>query len=135
LGAKLSAFEAITIPSTALSTGPLPFDEMVSSLVAEARDRIAAFGEVEPHAAYGHPAEELAVYSASLDLLVVGSRGYGPIGRLIHGSTSHGLAGRPAARCWCCPEPPPRLRRARWLMRIEKQRRTYRGEDASARDG
>jgi nucleotide-binding universal stress UspA family protein len=42
LGAKLSAFEAITLPSTALSTGPLPFDEMVSTLVAEARDRIAA---------------------------------------------------------------------------------------------
>jgi nucleotide-binding universal stress UspA family protein len=97
LGAKLSAFEAITIPSTALSTGPLPFDEMVSSLVADARDRIAALGEVEPHAAYGHPAEELAVYSASLDLLVVGSRGYGPMGRLIHGSTSQGLAR--TARC------------------------------------
>ena len=97
LGAKLSAFEAITLPSTALSTGPLPFDEMVSTLVAEARDRIAAFGDVEPHAAYGHPAEELAVYSASLDLLVVGSRGYGPIGRLIHRSTSQELAR--TARC------------------------------------
>jgi nucleotide-binding universal stress UspA family protein len=107
LGAKLSAFEAITIPSRALSTGPLPFDEMVSGLVAEARDRIAAFGEIEPHAAYGHPAEELAVYSAPLDLLVVGSRGYGPIGRLIHGSTSQGSRIRPAARCWCCPEPSP----------------------------
>ena len=47
---------------------------MVGTLVAGARDRIAAFGDVEPHAAYGHPAEELAVYSASLDLLVVGSR-------------------------------------------------------------
>ena len=92
LGAKLSAFEAITLPSTALSTGPLPFDKTVSTLVAEARDRIAAFGDVEPHAAYGHPAEELAVYSASLDLLVIGSRGYGPIGRLIHGSTSQALA-------------------------------------------
>jgi len=97
LGAELSAFEAITLPSTALSTGPLPFDEMVTTLVTEARDRIAAFGDVEPHAAYGHPAEELAVYSASLDLLVTGSRGYGPIGRLIHGSTSQELARR--ARC------------------------------------
>lgn len=96
-GAKLSAFEAITVPSTALSTGPLPFDEMVSTLVAEARQRIAAFGDVEPHAAYGHPAEELAVYSASLDLLVVGSRGYGPIGRLIHGGTAQALAR--TARC------------------------------------
>jgi len=42
VGRKAAAFEAITLPSTALSTGPLPFDEMVSTLVAEARDRIAA---------------------------------------------------------------------------------------------
>lgn len=58
---------------------------------------VASLGDVGPHAAYGHPAEELALYSASLDLLVVGSRGYGPIGRLIHGSTSHRLAH--SARC------------------------------------
>ena len=54
-------------------------------------------GDVEPRAAYGQPAEELAPYSASLDLLIVGSRGYGPIGRLIHGSTSQQLAH--SARC------------------------------------
>ena len=54
-------------------------------------------GDIEPHAAYGEAAEELALYGASLDLLVVGSRGYGPIGRLIHGSASN----KPAhmARC------------------------------------
>jgi nucleotide-binding universal stress UspA family protein len=97
LDATLSAFEAITLSATALSTGPLAFDEVVSKLVAEARDRIGALGGVEPHAAYGDAAEELAVYSASLDLLVVGSRGYGPIGRLIHGSVSGELAR--IARC------------------------------------
>lgn len=37
------------------------------------------------------------MYSASLDLLVIGSRSYGPIGRLVHGSTAQQLAG--AARC------------------------------------
>jgi nucleotide-binding universal stress UspA family protein len=47
--------------------------------------------------AYGDAAEELALYSASLDLLVVGSRGFGPIGRLIHGSTSTKLTHM--ARC------------------------------------
>ena len=35
--------------------------------------------------------------SGSLDLLVVGSRGYGPIGRLVHGSTSRELTLR--AQC------------------------------------
>jgi nucleotide-binding universal stress UspA family protein len=54
-------------------------------------------GGVEPHAAYGAAVEELTVYSASLDLLFVGSRGYGPIGRLMHGSTSLQLAR--TARC------------------------------------
>jgi len=37
------------------------------------------------------------MFSASVDLLVVGSRGYGPLGRLVHGSTSHRLAR--LARC------------------------------------
>jgi nucleotide-binding universal stress UspA family protein len=71
--------------------------ESIPSYVDQARDRIAALGGVEPHAAYGMVAEELALYSASLDLLVVGSRGYGPIGRLVHGSTSQKLAR--TARC------------------------------------
>ena len=32
---------------------------------------LAALGDVEPHAAYGEPAEELALYGASVDLLIV----------------------------------------------------------------
>ena len=72
-------------------------DAALEGLVDDARKRIAELGGVEPHAAHGVPAEELAVYSASLDLLIVGSRGYGPIGRLVHGSTSQQLAH--SARC------------------------------------
>jgi nucleotide-binding universal stress UspA family protein len=97
LGARLSAFEAVSLPTTAFSAGPLALGETIDALVDDARDRTAALGGVEPHAAYGQPAEELAVYSASLDLLIVGSRGYGPVGRLIHGSTSQRLARM--ARC------------------------------------
>jgi hypothetical protein len=37
------------------------------------------------------------VYSASLDLLIVGSRDYGPVGRFVHGSTTQQLAR--TARC------------------------------------
>ena len=91
-GAKLSAFQAVSVPTylvhgrTAVDTTP------VKSLVDDARERIAALGDVEAHAAYGNPAEELALYSASLDLLVVGSRDYGPLGRLVHGSTTQALA-------------------------------------------
>ena len=69
-----------------------PDEEMIEELLDAARERVAEIEGVEPHAAYGQPAEELALYSASLDLLVVGSRSYGPIGRLVHGSVTQQLA-------------------------------------------
>ena len=40
----------------------------------------------------GIAGEELAAFGAGVDLLVVGSRGYGPLKRLILGSTSEHLA-------------------------------------------
>jgi nucleotide-binding universal stress UspA family protein len=98
IGAKLSAFEAVSLPANAHGfAGIAPGDEDYEQLVEAARHRVAALDGVEPHAAYGHAAEELALYSASLDLLIVGSRDYGPIGRLVHGSTSQQLARN--ARC------------------------------------
>jgi nucleotide-binding universal stress UspA family protein len=96
-GARLSAFEAVSLPTYALLGGADALDAAVDDLVVQARARIETLGGVEPHAAYGNPIEELTVYSASLDLLVVGSRDYGPIGRLVHGSTSQQLAR--TARC------------------------------------
>lgn len=96
-GAKLSAFEAVTVPAYLGMPGAGAADESFPALVRQARERIAGLGDIEPHAAYGVAAEELAVYSASLDLLVVGSRGYGPFGRLVNGSTSRQLAR--TARC------------------------------------
>jgi nucleotide-binding universal stress UspA family protein len=95
-GAKLSALEAVSVPSYAF-VGPGAPDNAPQCLVEDALERIAGLGGVEPHASYGQPAEELALYSASLDLLIVGARGYGPVGRLIHGSTSQQLAH--TARC------------------------------------
>jgi nucleotide-binding universal stress UspA family protein len=94
---KLSAFEAVSIPAYVTMAGAAPVYESIEELVQEARDRIEVCGDVEPHAAYGQPAEELALYSASLDLLVIGSRSYGPVGRLVHGSTAQQLAR--SARC------------------------------------
>lgn len=97
-GTKLSAFQALDLPAYLYHGLVGPEGEPIGDPVEEARDRIRALGGVEPHAAYGLASEELGLYSASLDLLVVGSRGYGPIGRLIHGSTSQQLA-----RCARCP--------------------------------
>ncbi len=95
--ARVSAFEAVTAPTNLMFPGAGGVSQDLPERISRARARITALGDVEPHAAYGLPAEELALYSASLSLLVIGSRGYGPFGRLIHGSTSRALAR--TARC------------------------------------
>jgi nucleotide-binding universal stress UspA family protein len=95
-GRRVSAFEAVSIPADEFGGG-VSFGDTVDGIVRSARERIEALGGVEAHAAYGPVIEELALYSASVDLLVVGSRGHGPLGRLVHGSTSNALAR--SARC------------------------------------
>ncbi len=97
LGARLSALQAISVPAYVLGAGPAPIEASIDDVVAEARDRVAGLGDIEPHAAYGSPAEELTLFSASVDLLIIGSRGYGPLGRIVHGSVSLRLAR--SARC------------------------------------
>jgi nucleotide-binding universal stress UspA family protein len=69
--AKLSGFEAVQ-PRPAHD----PFDARheIDQRIAAARRRLAAFGDVEPHAGYGGRAEELARFGASVDLLVIGPR-------------------------------------------------------------
>jgi nucleotide-binding universal stress UspA family protein len=95
-GAQVSAFEAVSLPAYLLmaTTGSSgsAIEESIDQFVQDARDRIRALGDVTPHAAYGRAAEELALYGAAVDLLIVGSRGYGPLGRLVHGSVSQELA-------------------------------------------
>ena len=46
---------------------------------------------VEGRAEYGLAGEELAAFSGEVDLLIVGSRNYGPARRLVGGSTSNHL--------------------------------------------
>jgi nucleotide-binding universal stress UspA family protein len=90
-GAALSAFEAVGEPAYVHSiVNPQP--EIEESL-AQARERIAGLGDVEPHAASSDDVPEaLARYGASVDLLVVGSHRYRPIDHLLSGSTAQRLA-------------------------------------------
>jgi nucleotide-binding universal stress UspA family protein len=97
--ARLSAFQAVATPAYLghlMSAAPIEAVGIPRDL-EQARERITALGGVEPHSAYGDPVEELTLYSASLDLLVVGSRGYGPLGRLVYGGVAQRLAR--TARC------------------------------------
>jgi nucleotide-binding universal stress UspA family protein len=60
-------------------------EERLAAVIAELGD--IATGDI----AFGDPARELAFEGNHLDLLVTGSRGYGPIRRLVLGSTSSKL--------------------------------------------
>lgn len=86
-GARVSACEVVSIPALALG-GDSAIGAQIHDLVKQAQERLAEqLHDVEIHATYGTAGEELALFAASIDLLVVGSRGYGPVGRLVHGST------------------------------------------------
>lgn len=85
-GAELSACDVLVSPAY-IYLGVVPHgasggEELANQFGAGLLD------DVEFHARYGFPADELGFYSGSVDLLVAGSRGYGPVGRLMHGSTS-----------------------------------------------
>ena len=95
--ATLSAATAISVPVSSFGPGPLPLRDAIDALVTEARERLRGLGDCEAQVGYGAPVDVLAHFSASLDLLVIGSRGYGPVGRLVHGSTSRRLMR--GARC------------------------------------
>jgi nucleotide-binding universal stress UspA family protein len=86
-GASLHALQAVALPLYAYN--PLVIGPLTENLLEEARTRIGALPDVDARAVTGYPGEELAVFSAALDLLVVGSRSYGPVRRLVLGSTSH----------------------------------------------
>jgi nucleotide-binding universal stress UspA family protein len=72
-------------------------DEATEKLMAEASDELAGLEGVVGEVATGIAGEELAAFGARVDLLVVGSRGYGPIRRLMLGGTAAHLASN--ARC------------------------------------
>jgi nucleotide-binding universal stress UspA family protein len=96
--AKLIALEVVSIPTYSF-TGLTPpaLGDTIEALVKDARERLRTLEDVEGHAVYGLPGEALAEFSGDVNLLVVGSRNYGPLRRLVVGSTSDYLERH--ARC------------------------------------
>ncbi len=88
-GGTITALEVVVI-RTVLHTGLMPplVGAGVDSMLEEALARMKAMPDVEGRAVYGITGEELAQFGDELDILVVGSRGYGPVKRLVLGSTS-----------------------------------------------
>jgi nucleotide-binding universal stress UspA family protein len=65
--------------------------------MTEAVDQVRSAVSTEGEFAVGDPADVLAQKSADVDLLVTGSRGYGPMGAVLLGGTTHRLVS--AAAC------------------------------------
>src|ERR1700722_3438297 len=96
--ASIIALEAVSMPSYAYSGMVSPaIGETMETMIEEAKERMRALPDVAGRAVYGFAGEELASFGDELDLLVVGSRGYGPVKRLVVGSTSEYLERH--ARC------------------------------------
>ncbi len=96
--ALVNVLEVVAIPTYAY-TGLIvpPVAESVDEMLTKANGRLQALEGVEAKAVYGLTGEELAQFGDEVDLLIAGSRGYGPVRRLVLGSTSDFLQRH--ARC------------------------------------
>jgi nucleotide-binding universal stress UspA family protein len=112
-GARLSAFEAVREPISVHDVWDVEGE--IADLVDAARRRLSASGDLEPEAGAGDPADELARYGRSVDLLVLGGHRPEPADQLLGGSIAHRLADD--APCALLVLPPesgaPRARAAR----------------------
>ncbi len=96
--ATVEALEVISIPTVAYSgIVPPALGDSIDEMIQAANARMKELPGVEGHAVYGLAGEELAAFGDQVDILVVGSRGYGPVKRLVLGSTSDYLQRH--ARC------------------------------------
>ncbi len=97
-GASVQALEVVSLTVYAYSGFvPAAIGENVEELVKHANSRLKELKGVDGRAVYGLTGEELAAFGDQVDVLVVGSRGYGPVRRLVLGSTSNYLERH--ARC------------------------------------
>ncbi len=87
--ATIEALDVVSLPTYGYA-GILPSvtGESLDESLQQANDRIKELPDVTGHAVCGLAGEELAAFANTVDLLIVGSRGYGPMKRMMLGSTS-----------------------------------------------
>lgn len=87
--ATVDALEVVSLPTYGY-TGILPSltGEGLDEMLQEASARMEKLPDVHGQAVSGLTGEELATFANTVDLLIVGSRGYGPMKRMMLGSTS-----------------------------------------------
>lgn len=93
-GASITAMWVVSLQDVK-EEKPIPADwpAAIEKLIDRHVDRLARLEGVRGDVTYGGPREELAEFGKRLDLLIVGSRNYGPLCRLFHGSVSGYLVG------------------------------------------
>ena len=96
-GARVRALQVVSLPPYLFSGMLPPGDLGIDDLIAAAEEEMATLDGVETEVHYGAVDLDLEQFSKEVDLLVVGSRAYGPAMRLIEGSTSLFLLGHSRA--------------------------------------
>jgi nucleotide-binding universal stress UspA family protein len=89
-GASVSALEVVHLSAFAfggLVAAP-PMGDAIEDMLNQAQARMNELQGVDGRASYGLVGEDLAAFGDQVDLLIVGSRSYGPVRRLVFGSTS-----------------------------------------------
>jgi nucleotide-binding universal stress UspA family protein len=109
--AAVHALQVVSIPSYAfVGLMPVAMEDSVADLLKQARDEMEGLPDLRSRTAYGLPEEELAAFGAEVDILVVGSRGCGPVRRLMLGSTSYYLQRHARCSLLVLPRIPHRAR-------------------------
>jgi nucleotide-binding universal stress UspA family protein len=106
-GADITVMSVVG-PEDVRQLAPIPADwpSATAALVDQAQRKLDAIDGVEGIAVSGGPREELTRFAEDVDLLIVGSRGYGPLGCVLHGSVSSYLERRLASALLIVPRDP-----------------------------
>jgi len=92
-GCGLRALKVIPVASSAqVGFGGVAWGDELDSVLADAKREMAALEDVDGDAVLGIPGEELAAFGEQVGVLIVGSRGYGPLRSMMLGSSSRHLA-------------------------------------------
>jgi nucleotide-binding universal stress UspA family protein len=96
-GARIQVLRVVT-GDDVRRQAPLPADwpEASRTMVEQMQQQLRKLKGVETTVVYGGPREQLRQLGGHSDLLIVGSRGYGPLGSVLHGSVSSWLERRSA---------------------------------------
>lgn len=105
--APTRALEVVSLPIYGVGPFAMPIVGSISEVLERANRRLSELQGVQGTAVYGLVAgEELAEFGDELDLLIVGSRSYGPVKRLMLGSTSDYLERHARCSLLVLPRPP-----------------------------